>query len=454
MRKLKPAISAVAMGLVLVAGQAFAQATPEQIARLGNDLTPFGSPRAGNADGTIPAWTGGITTPPAGYERGMFHPDPFADDEVLFTINAANVDRYADRLTAGHIAMLRQYPSFHMNIYPSRRSASAPDWVYAATKRNAETSRLVAGGEGVENAVIGVPFPFPTDAKEVMWNHKLKFRGPVGVRRMWNQAAPTTTGAYTLIRLVEELITPYSRPDAQWENLGNIHFYYLQEVLSPARLAGNVLLVHETLDQTAQSRSAWTYNPGQRRVRRAPNVAYDNPGTASDGLRTNDNTDMFNGAMDRYDWRIVGQREMYVPYNSYRLHADDLSVADIIRPYHINSNLARYELQRVWVIDATLREGFRNIYKRRTFYVEADSWQIVAVDHYDSRDQLWRVGEGHPVNYYEVPAVWTTLEVFYDLQSGRYIANGLNNDDAVHDFTFDAPASSFTPAALRARGTR
>jgi hypothetical protein len=350
--------------------------------------------------------------------------------------------------------MLRQYPTFRMNVYPSRRSTSAPEWVYEATRRNAETGRLLPGGEGVENVVIGVPFPFPTDAKEVMWNHKLKFRGPRGVRRDWSQAAPTTAGQYTLIRIVEELITPYSRRDARWEDLGNIHFYYLQEVLAPARLAGNVLLVHETLDQTAQPRSAWTYNPGQRRVRRAPNVAYDNPGTASDGLRTNDNTDMFNGAMDRYDWRIVGQREMIIPYNAYRLHSGDLRVADIIRPYHINPDLPRYELQRVWVIDATLKEGFRNIYKRRTFYIEADSWQIVAVDLYDSRDQLWRVGEGHPINYYEVPAIWTTLEVFYDLQSGRYIANGLNNEGRVHDFDFDAPPSAFTPAALRARGTR
>ena len=225
-------------------------------------------------------------------------------------------------------------------------------------------------------------------------------------------------------------------------------------MLSPARLAGSVLLVHETLEQISAPRSAWTYNPGQRRVRRAPNVAYDNPGTASDGLRTNDQTDMYNGAMDRYNWRIVGQREMLVPYNSYKLHSGSLSPDDIIRPYHINPDLPRYELQRVWVVDATLKEGFRNIYKRRTFYIEADSWQIVMIDHYDNRDQLWRVGEAHPINYYEVPAIWTTLEVIHDLQSGRYIANGLNNDDAVHDFSFRAPTSAFTPAALRARGTR
>jgi hypothetical protein len=451
MRNFKHLLTAAALALPFAVG---AQATDQQIARLGTDLTPFGSPRAGNADGTIPAWTGGITQPPAGYQPGQFHPDPFANDPVLFTISSENVDQYAERLSAGQVAMLRQYPTFRMNVYPSRRSTSAPDWVYEATRRNARTGRLVAGGEGVADVVIGVPFPFPTDPQQIMWNHKLKFRGPEAVRRMWHQAAPTTGGEYTLIRIVEEIMTPYSQPNATFESLNNIHFYYLQEVLSPARLAGSVLLVHETLEQVSQPRSAWTYNPGQRRVRRAPNVAYDNPGTASDGLRTNDQTDMFNGAMDRYEWNIVGQREMYVPYNAYRLHSGNLMVNDIIRPYHLNPDHLRYELQRVWVVEANLRDGFRNIYKRRVFYVEADSWQIVAVDHYDNRDQLWRVSEGHPINYYEVPAMWTTLEVVYDLQSGRYVANGLNNEDSVHDFGFDVTASQFTPAALRARGTR
>lgn len=454
MRNYMKLVLAAVVALPFAVGDAMAQSASADIERLGDELTPFGSPRAGSEDGRIPEWTGGITEPPAGYSPGMFHPDPFADDEILFTITGDNVDRYADNLSPGQVAMLRQYPTFRMNVYPSRRSTAAPEWVYEATIRNARTGRLIADGEGVEDVIIGVPFPMPTQAKEVMWNHKLKFRGPKGVRRMWNQAAPTTSGAYTLIRIVEELITPYSRPDARYEDLDNIHFYYLQEVLSPARLAGSVLLVHETLEQVSQPRSAWTYNPGQRRVRRAPNVAYDNPGTASDGLRTNDNTDIFNGAMDRYDWRIVGQREMYVPYNAYQLHSDALSVDDIIRPYHINSEHPRYELQRVWVIEANLKDGFRNIYKRRVFYVEWDSWQIVAADFYDNRDQLWRVAEAHPINFYEVPAIWSTLDVIYDLQSGRYIANGLFNDDRVHDFDFDAPASAFTPSALRSRGTR
>ena len=143
---------------------------------------------------------------------------------------------------------------------------------------------------------------------------------------------------------------------------------------APARLAGGILLVHETLDQVKKPRDAWLYNPGQRRVRRAPQVAYDNPGTAADNMRTTDQLDMFNGAPDRYDWKLVGKREIYVPYNSYRLQDPKLKYKDIITPLHINPDHLRYELHRVWVVEATLQTGERHIYKKRVFYIDEDSW--------------------------------------------------------------------------------
>jgi hypothetical protein len=225
-------------------------------------------------------------------------------------------------------------------------------------------------------------------------------------------------------------------------------------VVAPARLAGSILLVHETLNQVAEPREAWTYNPGQRRVRRAPNVAYDNPGTASDGMRTSDQFDMFNGAPDRYDWKLVGKKEIYVPYNSYKLHSGDVKYDQILSPLHINQDLARYELHRVWVVEATLKPGTSHIYKRRTLYFDEDSWQILLVDQYDNRDQLWRVSEGHSINYYDVPCFWTTLEVHYDLQAGRYLAIGLDNESRMYDFTIKRTAGDYTPDALRREGMR
>ncbi|GBE45517.1 hypothetical protein BMS3Bbin11_00606 [bacterium BMS3Bbin11] len=199
---------------------------------------------------------------------------------------------------------------------------------------------------------------------------------------------------------------------------------------------------------------AWTYNTGQRRVRRAPNVAYDNPGTASDGLRTSDQFDMFNGAPDRYNWKLLGRKEMIVPYNDYKLHSSDVKYKDILTPKHINPDLARYELHRVWVVDATLKKGTSNIYSRRTFYIDEDSWQILAVDQYDRRGNLWRVSEGFVINYYDVPTLWTTLAVHTDLQAGRYLAIGLDNESRMYDFHLKRTAADFTPAALRREGLR
>jgi hypothetical protein len=213
-------------------------------------------------------------------------------------------------------------------------------------------------------------------------------------------------------------------------------------------------MVHETLDQVKESRRAWVYNTGQRRVRRAPQVAYDNPGTASDGMRTSDQLDMFNGGIDRYDWKLVGKKEVYVPYNSYKLHSDSLKVADIVTPMHINQEHTRYELHRVWVVEATLKEGKRHIYAKRRFYVDEDSWAVLVVDQYDNRGRLWRVSEGHSINYYDILSFWSTLEVHMDLLSGRYLAHGLDNENEMYDFSYRSKPGDYTPAALRRHGRR
>jgi hypothetical protein len=451
----KPVQAAIA-GLVALAfaGSAVAAVSAEQAARLGKDLTPVGGEKAGNADGTIPAWNGGLTTPPAGYTIGKFHPDPFAGDQPLFTITPQNYNDYADKLSEGQKAMFKKYPTFRMVVYPTRRSAAFSQRIYDKTMENATKCQLVANGEGVQNCAEGLPFPIPQNAYEAIWNHKLKYKG-VAVRRWSNQVAPTASGAYSVVRLREELLGLYYKPGNTSENINNVLIYFFQVVEGPARLAGNVLLVHETLNQSKQPRQAWVYNPGQRRVRRAPNVAYDNPGTASDGLRTNDMTDMFNGAMDRFDWKLVGKREMYVPYNSYKANSDKTKVKDMIRPGHLNPDVLRYELHRVWVVDATLKAGKRHINGRRTFYLDEDSWQILVLDHYDNRGQMWRYSEAPSMEYYEVPTFWSTMENHHDVRSGRYIAVGVDNEEAYPmDFSFQTSPDDFSPQSLRKRGIR
>ncbi|AOS46017.1 hypothetical protein Verru16b_03111 [Lacunisphaera limnophila] len=429
-------------------------------ARLGADLTPLGGEIAGNADGSIPAWTGGLTAAPAGFQPGSHHPDPFAGETPLFTITADNAAQYADKLTAGQQALLKAYPgTYKLPVYRSHRTASNPQSVYDATKKYATTAALTEGGNGISGCVLGIPFTQPTTGLEVIWNHLVRYRG-IAAERFIGQAAPQRDGSYNLVQFEDEFLFNYCRDDIPQEQLlkelaeQNVLIYFKQAVTAPARLAGSILVVHETMDQVKEKRRAWIYNAGQRRVRLAPSVEYDNPGTASDGMRTSDQFDMFNGATDRYDWKLVGKKEMYVPYNSYRLHSGDVKTADIIKPLHINQDLTRYELHRVWVVEATLKPGTNHVYSRRTFYIDEDSWQAVAVDQYDGRGQLWRASEAHCINYYDAQIFWSTLEVHTDLLAGRYLAIGLDNEQKMYNYGLKRTPQDYTPAKLRQEGVR
>jgi len=442
--------------LLLLPGQLSRAAVAEaEAAKLGRELTPFGAEVAGNADGSIPRWTGGITTPPAGYKAGDHHPDPFAADQPLFTITSANLGQHQARLAAGHVAVLQAYPTYKLPVYPTHRSASYPDRVYEATRRNATSARLVANGNGLSGAVLGIPFPLPQNGLEVVWNALTRYRGVAAVRHI-DQAAVERGGGYQLVKFVDEFLFNYTRPDVTVKELedSNTLIYYKQAVVAPARLAGNIVLAQETMDQVKEPRRAWVYNAGRRRVTRAPNVAYDNPGTAADGQRTTDQFDMFNGAPDRYEWTLVGKREMIVPYNSYKLHSRQLKNSDILKPLHPNPDLTRYELHRVWVVDAKLKPGTSHLYSRRTFYIDEDSWQILVADQYDGRGQMWRVSEAHCINYFDAQTFWSTLEVHLDLQNGRYLAVGLDNENKMYDFSVKRTPADFTPDSLRREGLR
>ena len=452
----KVGIIAAALSLALSGASAMAKVSEADANKLGNDLTPLGAVKAGNADGSIPAWTGGITAAPSGYTVGDHHPDPYPDDKVLFEITAQNYKEYAEFLSEGQKKLFEAYPeTFRMPVYPTRRSASNPQAIYDATKVNATRAELLDDGNGIKGAVLGIPFPIPQNGLEAIWNHILRYRGEA-VQRNGGQAAVTTGGDYNVIGFDEQLLIKYAEEDATPEKLteDNILFMFKQKVTKPARLAGTALLVHETVDQVKEPRKAWTYNTGQRRVRLAPNIAYDTPGTAADGLRTTDDFDMFNGSPNRYDWKLVGKQEMFVAYNNYALHSDNASYEDILKPNHVNPDLTRWEKHRVWVVEATLKEGFRHIYQKRVFFIDEDSWQIQVADMYDNRGELYRVGVAYGVNYYEVPTQWSTLDAYYDLNSRRYLAIGLDNEEEMYDFTVRPRDVEFTPQALRREGMR
>jgi hypothetical protein len=450
---MKHAIVCIATAAALFGGvAAHAKVTPEEANRLKSELMPQGGEKAANADGSIPAWEGGLTQAPPCFQPGKRYCDPFPDDKPLYTVTAQNMAQYQDKLSVGQQAMLKKFPSYKLDVYPTRRTAASPQHVYEATYQNALKASLGGNGESLVDAIVGIPFPIPKTGHEPIWNHKVRFRGE-SVRRWNNQFATTTAGSYNHVKIREDVMFPYNKKGATVEGLKNTIIYFLQIVTSPARLAGTITLVHETMDQIKEPRRAWQYNPGQRRLRRAPNVGYDNPGTAADGLRTNDQTDTFNGAMDRYNWKIVGKKEMIIPYNSYKLHSDEYKYSDIVKKGHINQDLARYELHRVWVVESEMKPGTSHIYKRRTFYLDEDSWQIVLVDVYDRRDQLWRWQEAHTAMAYDQPFLAPIGETIYDMQSNRYLAQAFNNEDPENELK-EFSDSYFSPNNVSSQVTK
>ena len=440
--------------ILLLAGcalQAQAKVDMTQAARLGSDLTPLGAERAGNTAGTIPAWDGGVTSAPAGYQPGMHHLDPFKADAVQYVINSKNMGQYQALLPEGLKALLQKRPEYFLQVYPTRRSVSAPQRIYDATRMNALNAELISGGSGVDGVAAGIPFPLPKTGQEAIWNHIMRYRGEQ-IHFVTNQAAVLSNGSYTLLKLERDIYFLYGRDGMTPQGLNNTLFYYRYNVVAPSKLAGSALVVQETLDQVLAIRKAWRFSRGERRVRRLPMLAYDSLQPDTNGMATADVVDSYNGAPDRYEWTLSGKREMLVPYNSYAVHQQGIAYEDILKEKTVNPQLLRYELHRVWVVEASLRKGFSHPYAKRRFYLDEDSWQILAVDVYDKKGTLVGLQESHPINYYDAPMFGSTLETIYDFKGKRYFVDGLDNNEPMYNFNAKLTPRDFTPQALRREG--
>ncbi|WP_374322344.1 DUF1329 domain-containing protein [Aquipseudomonas alcaligenes] len=430
---------------------AYARVDAAQAARLGQDLMPLGGERAGNAAGTIPSWEGGLSTPPANYQPGMHHPDPYAADQELYRVDKSNMAQYKALLAPGYQKLLEKSPDYYLRVLPSRRSAASPQRIYDATRYNATNAGLIAGGNGIEGTAAGIPFPIPQSGQEVIWNHITRYRGEQ-VRMVTNHAAVLKGGDYVLVKRERDLMFIYGREGLTPADLDNTLFFYKYVVTAPSKLAGSALVVQETLDQVLAIRKAWRFNRGERRVRRLPMLAYDAMQPDTNGMATADVVDAYNGAPDRYEWTLVGKQEMLVPYNSYAVHQKGIAYEKILQAKHVNPELLRHELHRVWVVDAKLRKGFSHPYGARRFYLDEDSWQILAVDLYDKNGELVGLQEAHPISYYEIPMFLSTLETIYDFKGERYFVDGLDNNEPMYDFNVQLKKSDFTAAALRREG--
>lgn len=439
---MRQAITRLAMMLLLGLPAAGAKVAPDQAAQLGQRLTPMGSEAGPNADGSIPAWD---PLPVGSFNRGDH---PFADDVPIAEITARNQTQYEAFLTEGQKALFATFPdSFRMRLYPGRRSVAYPQWFLDATRANATGVELTNSGYGFCCAAKGFPFPIPANGTEVMWNHILRYNTR-GYRGYLASAATTPAGDYVIVRDYLELSFVYNNPATTLETLKGQNLFAMNKTVAPVSKAGASYLLHLPLDRIAHSVNAWSFNTSHNRTLRISEVGYDHP--VFDGLMTQDQIDMFNGPLDRYTIKLLGKRELIVPYNAYALYSDRVKYKDIIRKGHINPALARYEKHRVWVIEAETRPGASHRYKKRVFYLDEDSWLVLAQDIYDERGQFWRYSEAHPVAFPQVPVMINGVQVHYDLQSRRYVVLNLTNEEKdLIEYDWEQEPGYFTPANLK-----
>lgn len=383
---------------LLLAGSLLVNDAPAGISsaetrQLGATLTAFGAEKAGNTDGTIPAYTGGLPVdelPPDFHKGSGRWTDPFADEKPLYTISARNMAAYADKLSESSKALLQRYPSYRMDVYPSHRSVAYPAWVLDNTIKNASNARLIKEGLAVEGAVGGIPFPLPKNGHEAMWNHMLVYNGYPAEYRGRNWYVDSKGSAVNTGELKVSLQSSYYHPGWGPEELkknGNAFFEAAYNFTAPPNAAGNGAYAFDTLDPVEQPRRAWTYAAASRRIRIAPDFTNDMPIASQGGVTTYDEGYVFLGKLDLFDFKLVGKREMYIPYNNYRLVFQSGS-GQLLTPRHLNPDLVRWELHRVWVVEATRKPGKKHSITRRIFYFDEDWSGAGMSDAYSRNNQL------------------------------------------------------------------
>ncbi len=398
---------------------AHAAVSEQEAARLGKDLTPVGAEKAASKDGAIPAWDGGMTKVPAGWKPGRL--DPYAADKPLFSVDAANLDKYQDKVPPGQAALIKTYKGYKLDVYPTHRSCPAPELVAERSKKNATYAKVGDDGWRLEQAyTAGVPFPIPKSGVEVLWNYKTRYTG-LGRRAQIAALMPDKDGSLVETKQWAFELYPYNDPkNSTLKDIEGIDSKLLYDVQSPPSRAGEGYLIHAYLDKP---QDAWIYFPGQRRVRRSPTFAYDNPIAGFDNLYFVDQINMFTGAPDRYDFKLVGKKEMFVPYNNYKLIDKKNKFKDMLGPEYVKRDFMRYENHRVWVVEATVKGDKRHSFAKRVFYIDEDSWAVLHVDMYDAKGNLWRVQEGSLWAAPDVGACISYEYQMYDLVARRYVTD-------------------------------
>lgn len=435
---------------LVYASIAISAVSEQEAAKLGNELTAVGAIKAGNDEGTIPPYTGGLKKIPASFKEGSgIRPDPFSEEQPKFSINASNMSEYEDKLTDGTKALIRNYPDFRIDVYETHRTSAFPEYILENTKKCAVTAEAYNKGLSMKGCHAGVPFPIPQTGFEAMWNHLTRYQGRSAILNF--EAYYVDAGGSRVLTSGGTYSTdfPYYDEDPTSDLFSRVKSEYKK----PRRRNGETIMVHDALNPTEQGRRAYIYLPAQRRVKLAPSVNFDTPNPSLGGFATYDDTFIFFGSMERFNFELVGRKEVYVPYNTYEAAyhttADELLTANYLNPDHV-----RWELHRVWEVKATLRDDSRHLYSQRTFYLDEDSWVAIASDQYDQEGKLYRPAFALMTPSYEIPASFSDNFVIYDLNAGVYAINFWTATSGGVEYPEPLPERAWSPSALTGSGIR
>lgn len=435
------------------ASHVVAAVTAEEAAKLKTELTPLGAERAGNKDGSIPAWTGGFTTPIAGDKAGGRRGDPFKGEKPLYTITAKNLDQYQEKLTDGTRAMFKKFPAtYRIDVYKTHRTAAAPSWVYDNTAKNATRAKMQ--GDLVTGAYGGIPFPIAKTGAEVMWNHILRWRG-TSVQFSTNQYVTTPAGKVVLSTSgTGDMQMPYYFQDGSLDQFSKANEYWLLRLTNsgPPIRAGEAITSRVTID--GDKAQTWVYLTGQRRVRKLANPCCDTPSPGTAGVMSIDELQVWSDRIDRFDWKLMGKKEMLIPYNGNSL-LQPKSDAEVITSSHINPDYMRWELHRVWVVEATLRTGARHQAQRSRYYCDEDTWTCMLGDRWDANGQLWKTLWAQNFVAPDLPGTVMGAWGYTDLLSGAgYVGDIFNAQAEQYPVKPRYPDRFFTPDAMAGEGVR
>ncbi|MGU7771700.1 DUF1329 domain-containing protein [Burkholderia sp. MR1-5-21] len=414
--------------------------TPTDVAKLGQELTAVGAEKAGSKDGEIPAFSG-QSKPTGAWTYGKQREDfwQHKDEKPLFVIDASNVDKYKDKLTPGQIQLLKQVKGYTMPVYPSHRDCGVPEQVADNTKASAIKSSIAKNGWSLENAVLpGIPFPVPETGVEAVWNFLMRYEG-VGNSYSESQTyvSPRPGSSQPIVVRWSELNyfpwaqkgqhSPQDDGGLQWGT------YYLYS--DPAALAGQGTIQRYYYNKDVDT---WYYFTGQRRVRRLPAYAYDAPLIGFENQYPADMAFIFSGNPDRFDWKLVGKKEVYIPYNGFAMQRTGKKLSDATGEKFINPAYRRYELHRVWEVVGTVKTGMRHSTPKKVLYLDEDSWIAAVGDDYDAQGNIWKAKESYITPEWDLGACSMSANVFNDLISGRYIFD-FSSVGAQKDIRFFVP---------------